>query len=223
MPADGVPPVPAWRNVATGIFWAGFDPLREPMECKIRASASEHGGLQCTKGLGRLSVIYFGALYTFLNKDNDSMTDAVKEDFARCMCCFLWLNDYWLIPLSVKLCKKMTCQITCDEMVSYATYCTYCKFVKLQVNLGLTQSIYRWYLVVMLEYRGFCCNTLQVLAHYALGILQTRYSKPLCEHILRTYFAKLIWIYPASIWGVFGADCHKDNLGRGLLTKTGFS
>jgi len=87
MPADGVPLFPAWRNVATGIFWAGFDPLREPMECKIRATTSDHGGLQCTKGLGRLSMIYFGALYTFLNKDDDSMTDAVKEDFVRCMCC----------------------------------------------------------------------------------------------------------------------------------------
>ena len=163
---------------------------------KSAATTSDHGGLQCTKGLGRLSMIYFGALYTFLNKDDDSMTDAVKEDFVRCMCCLKWLNDWRLIPLSVKMCKKTTCQITLDLIISHATYCTYCKlgknfpsepFLILQVNLGLAQSIYRWYLVGKLEYRLFCCDTLQVLI-----TLCTRYfANPVFKAIVQTYYVNI--------------------------------
>lgn len=84
MPSDGLPLFPTWKNLAMDIWWAGYDSFREPLECKIRASSSSHGGLQCTKGLGRLSVILFGSLYTFLNKD--TMTDEVKKDFCRSAC-----------------------------------------------------------------------------------------------------------------------------------------
>lgn len=80
LPTDGVPFFPAWRDLALDIYWAGYERLREPLECKSRDAAS-HGKLQCTKGLGRLSVIYFGTLYTFLNKDE--LTDSHKDDFSR--------------------------------------------------------------------------------------------------------------------------------------------
>ena len=37
--------------------------------------------LVCTKGLGRLSVLYFGVLWSFLNKE--LIVDKVKDDFLR--------------------------------------------------------------------------------------------------------------------------------------------
>lgn len=80
-PADGIPLYPTWRNLASDIFGAGYEPLREPMEVRIRLSTSEFGSLQCTKGLGRLSVILYGALWTFLHKD--SLSEDVQKDFAR--------------------------------------------------------------------------------------------------------------------------------------------
>ena len=35
----------------------------------------------CTKGLGRLSVLYFGVLWSFMNKE--LIVDKVNEDFVR--------------------------------------------------------------------------------------------------------------------------------------------
>lgn len=81
MPSDGVPVFPLWRNLALDVFWGGYEPLREPMEGRVRDNTSAHGGVQCTKGLGRLSVIQFGALWTFLHKDA-----LVLQDFRRCAC-----------------------------------------------------------------------------------------------------------------------------------------
>lgn len=69
-----------WKDLAMDIFFTGYDRFREPMECKAR-EATKHGRLHCTKGLGRLSVIYFGALWTFLHKDE--MSDSSKHDFCR--------------------------------------------------------------------------------------------------------------------------------------------
>ena len=32
MPADGLPPLPAWKAVAQEVYSMGFEPLREPFE-----------------------------------------------------------------------------------------------------------------------------------------------------------------------------------------------
>ena len=40
--------------------------------------------LQCTKGLGRLSMLYFGAMWSYLNKDQVQAQEDVKKDFVRC-------------------------------------------------------------------------------------------------------------------------------------------
>ena len=81
MPSDGIPLFPTWRNNAMDIYWSGYDSLREPMECKERNLSAAHWQLQCTKGLGRLSMILFGVFWTFLHKDD--MSDGVKADFCR--------------------------------------------------------------------------------------------------------------------------------------------
>lgn len=81
MPSDGIPLFPTWRNNAMDMYWSGYDSLREPMECKERNLSAAHWQLQCTKGLGRLSMILFGVFWTFLHKDD--MSDGVQADFCR--------------------------------------------------------------------------------------------------------------------------------------------
>ena len=39
--------------------------------------------LQCTKGLGRLSMLFFGVLWTYHNKDDVLINEEVKKDFVR--------------------------------------------------------------------------------------------------------------------------------------------
>ena len=77
MPADGVPLFPYWKGLAMDIYYCGFEPLREPLEVKVNGD----GLLECVKGLGRLSILYFGAFWTFLNKDE--LTQEERDDFCR--------------------------------------------------------------------------------------------------------------------------------------------
>ena len=65
------------------MFYTGYDRLREPMQCRLRDDGVEHGFFQCTKGLGRLSAIYFAVLWTFLHKD-DLGDESTVGDFVRC-------------------------------------------------------------------------------------------------------------------------------------------
>jgi len=38
LPADGLPPLPAWKAVAQEIYSMGFEPLREPFEVSDSAT-----------------------------------------------------------------------------------------------------------------------------------------------------------------------------------------
>ena len=87
MPADGIPMFQTWKSLALGIYWQGYNSLREPLECRERDPTASHWQLQCTKGLGRLSVILFGVFWTFLHKED--VKDPVMADFRRrCGECF---------------------------------------------------------------------------------------------------------------------------------------
>ena len=72
------------------LYTMGYESFREPLEVRVRASSSRHGQALCVKGLGRMSVIYFGCLWSFLNKDK--MSDEVKADFCRLGGCFHTLS-----------------------------------------------------------------------------------------------------------------------------------
>ena len=39
LPADGLPLLPHWKGVAGDIFFQGYQPLREPMEVRLRDPA----------------------------------------------------------------------------------------------------------------------------------------------------------------------------------------
>ena len=47
-----------------------------------RLTTSE-ASLDCKKGLGRLSALYFGVVWSFLNKDLVTGSEEVKDDFKR--------------------------------------------------------------------------------------------------------------------------------------------
>ena len=83
MPSDGMPLFPTWKTNAMDMFYTGYERFREPMQCRLRDGGSEHGFFQCTKGLGRLSVIYFGVLWTFLHKDDVALCGESMGDFVR--------------------------------------------------------------------------------------------------------------------------------------------
>jgi len=76
-PSDGIPLYQSWKTLAMDIFYGGFEPLREPLQARI----STDGSLECVKGLGRLSILFFGSLWTFLKKDQ--LTEEQRLDFCR--------------------------------------------------------------------------------------------------------------------------------------------
>lgn len=87
-PCDGLPPLQNWINTASDVLHGGFESAREPIECKLRThlaagSPLQLGCLQATKGVGRLAVLYFGVLWTFLNLKVDAMKPEEIEDLQR--------------------------------------------------------------------------------------------------------------------------------------------
>lgn len=87
-PVEGLPPLQAWINTALDLFHLGYETWREPLECRLKPG-QEPGkplgfcSLQVTKGLGRLSIMYFGLLWTFFKKNELTMEET--QDFKRCL------------------------------------------------------------------------------------------------------------------------------------------
>jgi hypothetical protein len=49
----------------------------------LLAAPNRKASLECRKGLGRLSILYFGTMWSFMNKDGITHCEEVKADFAR--------------------------------------------------------------------------------------------------------------------------------------------
>ena len=85
-PADGLPLLQDWLNTALDVFHAGYEGMREPMEVRMRGDREkgqlDFGTILVSKGLGRLSIILFGILFTYL-KLKDQMNDEIRLDFIR--------------------------------------------------------------------------------------------------------------------------------------------
>lgn len=85
-PVDGLPIFHNWVSTAQDIFNRGFENWREIMEAKV-ADGAEPGNpmnfmtVVPVKGLGRVSILLWGVMWTYLNKD--SMDIDEKEDFQR--------------------------------------------------------------------------------------------------------------------------------------------
>ena len=114
MPADGVPLFPYWKGLAMDIYYFGFEPLREPLEVKVNGD----GLLECVKGLGRLSIIYFGAFWTFLKKDE--LTEEQRDDFCRHTTGKMWIPKSpwdWILKLTIWGTFHVNLHIDPDDLV----------------------------------------------------------------------------------------------------------
>lgn len=84
-PSDGLPLYQSWVNVASDVYYSGYESWRGVIEVKAFESPGsqlDFHSLQATKGLGRLSVIYFGILRTYLKHQHD-LTDEQIKDLKR--------------------------------------------------------------------------------------------------------------------------------------------
>lgn len=85
MPRDGLPLFPQWINNASDLFNVGFEKNREPFEIYLANDKVEgkYGEIFVSKGQGRLSVIWFGILYSYFHLQKELACDDVKEDLTR--------------------------------------------------------------------------------------------------------------------------------------------
>ena len=84
-PSDGLPLYQPWCTVASDVFHTGFESWRGVIEVKtdkVTGSDLDFGCTQATKGLGRLSVLLFGVLRTYLAYQH-SLSDEQTNDFTR--------------------------------------------------------------------------------------------------------------------------------------------
>lgn len=82
-PSDGLPLLQEWLNTAQDIFSLGYEGMREPMEITVAGDgAPGFASANVSKGLGRISILWFGVLFTYF-KLRESMSDEMKADFKR--------------------------------------------------------------------------------------------------------------------------------------------
>ena len=77
MPVDGFPLYHSWLSTCKGIYMSGFESHREIMEvkwangqgCVPDGSPISFSSVEAVKGIGRVSIILFGVVWTYLNKE----------------------------------------------------------------------------------------------------------------------------------------------------------
>ena len=87
-PSDGLPLLQSWLETAHDIFTSGFEGWREPIEVVCRETSQlghevKFAAVLPTKGLGRVSILLFGILYTFLELKDKVTSDELRNDFKR--------------------------------------------------------------------------------------------------------------------------------------------
>lgn len=87
LPPDGLPLLHSWLQTARDIWFRGYESWRELFETKASAAAEPGapytlGSVTCVKGMGRLSIIIYGLVYTYV-KMRDGMSPEAQLDFTR--------------------------------------------------------------------------------------------------------------------------------------------
>ena len=89
VPVDGLPILTTWVSVLKDILYRGFENWREVFEVKpmngftfSHSQPFEFGSVQAVKGLGRLSMILWAVLHTYLHL-RTTLTVEQKDDFYR--------------------------------------------------------------------------------------------------------------------------------------------
>ena len=86
-PEDGYTILQEWQVHATSIWSTGFEGFRENIEVKVWQDSSlgkalEFGALGPAKGFGRLSILYFAVLYSYLEL-KQSWDDETEAEFRK--------------------------------------------------------------------------------------------------------------------------------------------
>ena len=97
LPVDGLPLLQDWISNASDIYHHGFEAAREAIEVRIMGSDTlptllDFGSLVPVKGLGKISILFFGIVYTYV-KLRDTMTDEEQKDFQRRF--HTWVMGVW--------------------------------------------------------------------------------------------------------------------------------
>ena len=86
-PVDGLPLLHSWLATGKDIWFRGYESWREIVEVQPAAESDpdtpySFGSVGLVKGMGRISMLLFGLLWTYL-KLRDSMTEEMQIDFIR--------------------------------------------------------------------------------------------------------------------------------------------
>lgn len=85
-PSDGLPLLQDWRSNALDIYSNGFESFRESVEIRFSRDPLPdrfgYGDGIPVKGLGKVSILFFGLLFTYLQL-RDSLTPEEMNDFTR--------------------------------------------------------------------------------------------------------------------------------------------
>ena len=87
-PEDGLPILEDWATTARDIYAIGFEGHRETIELRLHNKEMKKGdalGFACllpNKGIGRISMLWFGLLWTWKKLSQD-LTDDQTRDFGR--------------------------------------------------------------------------------------------------------------------------------------------
>lgn len=86
-PVDGLPCLADWMTHAVSIWSLGFEDWREAIEVKptpscVSGQPLSYGCLEVAKGSGRISILLYAMVYTFVNLKN-SMSNEEMEEFQK--------------------------------------------------------------------------------------------------------------------------------------------
>eukprot|EP00439_Symbiodinium_sp_Y106_P034766 s6649_g4.t1 len=87
-PEDGYSVLQEWQVHASSIWSTGFEGWRQNVEVKVWQDASlgkplPFGALGPAKGHGRLSILYFAVLYSYLEL-KQTWDDETEAEFRKC-------------------------------------------------------------------------------------------------------------------------------------------
>ena len=86
LPSDGLPVLNDWISHAQSIWTQGYECWEslefKPLSRQDGGKPMAFGCLECVKGIGRISILLFGALYTYIHFKN-AMTADEMLDFKR--------------------------------------------------------------------------------------------------------------------------------------------
>lgn len=86
-PVDGLPCLADWMTHAVSIWSLGFEDWREAIEVKpspscVSGQPLSYGCLEVAKGSGRMTILLYPMVYTFVNLKN-SMSNEEMEEFKK--------------------------------------------------------------------------------------------------------------------------------------------